>query len=127
MLSDSVSYLWGPPGTGKTKTLSVVIQAAFEAGKRILVCSNTNQAVDQLIYKLCRQLTASHPALDEGKVLRVGNIILPELVQEYASYVTVDGILERLSHELRRRQSELEEQVARLDARAVSIEHTLQL
>lgn len=128
ILQRSVSYLWGPPGTGKTKTLSVAVQAAFDAGKRILVCSNTNQAVDQLIYQLCRHLEPlSHVALEGGKIVRVGNIILPELKNEYAPYVTTDGIIERLSKELRERQRELEEQVARIDAKATSIDKTLQV
>ncbi|MFO1188323.1 MAG: AAA domain-containing protein [Alphaproteobacteria bacterium] len=128
MLEHSISYLWGPPGTGKTQTLSVGIQAAFDAGKRILVCSNTNQAVDQLIYKLCRHLEhLKHAAFEEGKVVRIGNIVLPELKNEYASYVTTDGIIERLSKGLRERQHELEEQVALFDAKATSINEKLQL
>lgn len=128
MLERRISYLWGPPGTGKTRTLSVAVQAAFDAGKRILVCSNTNQAVDQVIYKLCRHLEhQNHVAFEEGKIVRVGNIILPELRNEYAPYVTTDGIVERLSKELRERQGELEEQVARIDAKATSIDKTLQL
>ena len=128
MLERSVSYLWGPPGTGKTQTLSVGIQAAFDAGKRILVCSNTNQAVDQLIHKLCCHLKhLKHAAFEEGKVVRVGNIVLPELKSEYASYVTTDGIIERLSKELRERQRALEEQVALIDAKATSIDKPLQI
>lgn len=128
MLKRSISYLWGPPGTGKTQTLSVGIQAAFDAGKRILVCSNTNQAVDQLIYKLCRHLEhLKHDAFEEGKVVRSGNIVLPELKKAYAPYVTIDGIIERLSKELRARQRELEEQVELIDANATSIDKALQL
>ena len=128
MLQRGISYLWGPPGTGKTQTLSVGIQAAFDVGKRILVCSNTNQAVDQLIFKLCRHLESlKHAAFEEGKVLRLGNIVLPELRDKYASYVTTDGIIERLSKELRERQRRLEEQVALIDAKSASTNRMLQL
>lgn len=128
MLERSISYLWGPPGTGKTQTLSVGIRAAFDAGKRILVCSNTNKAVDQLIYRLCDHLKPlKHAAFEEGKVVRIGHIVLPELEKEYAPYVTTDGIIERLSKELRGRQRELEEQVALIDAKAAYIDKTLQL
>jgi hypothetical protein len=48
LLENKVAFLWGPPGSGKTRTLSVVVQSAFAADKRVLVCSNTNQAVDQV-------------------------------------------------------------------------------
>lgn len=128
MLERSISYLWGPPGTGKTQTLSVAIQAFFDSGKRVLVCSNTNQAVDQIIYKLCRHLEeGTHEALGEGKVVRAGNIVLPELKHEYASNVTTDGIIERLSKELRERQREIEKHLSLIETRATSLRQSLQL
>lgn len=39
----------GPPGTGKTRTLTAVIQSAVETGQRVLVCAHSNQAVDNLV------------------------------------------------------------------------------
>src|SRR5205807_10230855 len=42
-VSNEIFYLWGPPGTGKTVTLSKVTDLLFSAGKRTLICSNTNQ------------------------------------------------------------------------------------
>lgn len=128
MLKRNVSYLWGPPGTGKTHTLAVLIQSAFDAGKRILVCSNTNQAVDQLILKLCERLKeVDPPSLNEGKIVRAGNIVLPELMSEFASFVTIDGITERLSEQLREKQTFLEKQIQRIDTSAAPIENSLQL
>ena len=55
-LANAVIYLWGPPGTGKTTTLSVLIQELFARGKRVLICSNTNRAVDQVLLSLCGAL-----------------------------------------------------------------------
>ena len=52
----SVSFLWGPPGTGKTQTLGALIGSFYNADQKTLICSNTNQAVDQVLLKLCRQL-----------------------------------------------------------------------
>src|ERR1700730_5877560 len=63
-LSNSIFYLWGPPGTGKTFTLSILSDLLFEAKKKIFICSNTNQAVDQLLYKLCKELKPHHPAME---------------------------------------------------------------
>ena len=31
----SVTYIWGPPGCGKTYVLSDVVRSNFEAGKRV--------------------------------------------------------------------------------------------
>lgn len=90
-LGRSVAYLWGPPGTGKTETLSAVVEALFGSEKRILICSNTNQAVDQLIFKLCMRLGKDDPALTEGKVVRIGRISLDKLA-ENNKFVTLEGI-----------------------------------
>ncbi len=41
-----VSFIWGPPGTGKTSTLGYVMANAVLHGKSVLFASNTNRAVD---------------------------------------------------------------------------------
>jgi len=56
-IGNTVTYLWGPPGTGKTRSLSSLNELLFDASKRVLICSNTNQAVDQVLINLCRTLT----------------------------------------------------------------------
>ncbi|MDG5768111.1 AAA domain-containing protein [Balneolales bacterium ANBcel1] len=45
-LKQPVSYIWGPPGTGKTATLAYIITNFVMAGKSVLFVSNTNRAVD---------------------------------------------------------------------------------
>lgn len=45
-LDQAVSFIWGPPGTGKTSTLGYIIANALMYGKRVLFASNTNRAVD---------------------------------------------------------------------------------
>jgi AAA domain len=41
-----VWFVWGPPGTGKTRTLGHVVHAAVDAGERVLVSAHSNVAVD---------------------------------------------------------------------------------
>lgn len=41
-----VSYIWGPPGTGKTATLAYIMANYVMRGKSVLFVSNTNRAVD---------------------------------------------------------------------------------
>lgn len=45
-LYNPVSFIWGPPGTGKTSTLGYVIANLMLEGKKVLFVSNTNRAVD---------------------------------------------------------------------------------
>jgi hypothetical protein len=62
-LNASVTYIWGPPGCGKTRVLGEIVRSGFEAGKRILVCSNTNKAVDQVLYTICDSSAATRSRL----------------------------------------------------------------
>ncbi|XBI45464.1 hypothetical protein VPH35_109925 [Triticum aestivum] len=43
--SPSLKLIWGPPGTGKTKTISTILWAMLLRGHRTLTCAPTNTAV----------------------------------------------------------------------------------
>ena len=45
-LGSDTTFVWGPPGTGKTTTLARIVKAHYRAGQSILLVSNTNIAVD---------------------------------------------------------------------------------
>ncbi len=45
-LGSQVCYIWGPPGTGKTTTIGALVNECVLRGKRVLVVSHTNIAVD---------------------------------------------------------------------------------
>ncbi len=91
-----VSFIWGPPGTGKTSTLGYVMANALLYGKSVLFASNTNRAVDvgclsaiQALHslgydKLVEQVTRfGEPALDD-----------PELTQCYFG-AQVEGLIRK--------------------------------
>lgn len=117
MLSNNVFYLWGPPGTGKTQTLSALCLALFAGEKKVLLCSNTNQAVDQVLLKLCQELERDHPALIDGRVIRIGHVTHDELREEWSEYITIDGIMERKSESLIKKKNELEEKLGIINKR----------
>ena len=115
-LREAVTFVWGPPGTGKTKTLGEIVRSAFESQERTLICSNTNKAVDQVLYHICEALGTEHPAMKEGKIVRLGRITDDKLKAKYHDYVTVDGIVERRSADLRSQKQTIETEIAKLDA-----------
>ncbi len=115
-LREAVTFIWGPPGCGKTMTLSAIVHSVFDGRKRALICSNTNKAVDQVLYKICEVLTHEHPAMEGGKVVRLGRIADDKLESKYGKDVAIDEIAERRSAKLAGKKRQLEEEIARIDA-----------
>ena len=124
-LTASLTFIWGPPGCGKTVVLSEIVRSAFEAGNRILICSNTNKAVDQVLYRICETLTRQHEAMEEGRIVRLGRVADEKLVSEYHAFVTVDGIVERRSADLKERLVQVQAEIAEIDARSAQARATL--
>lgn len=63
--------IWGPPGTGKTVTISMIVKALLEKGKRALVSSHTNVAVNSAIEKVS-DIMRDTEFLENGHILRLG-------------------------------------------------------
>ncbi|XP_004295335.1 PREDICTED: uncharacterized protein LOC101293470 [Fragaria vesca subsp. vesca] len=53
---NSVKLIWGPPGTGKTKTMSLTLFALFQLKCRTLTCAPTNIAVLEIAARLRRSV-----------------------------------------------------------------------
>ena len=85
-LSRDISFVWGPPGTGKTYTLGRLIATAAITGKRVIATSIANVAVDQLALQVIRAIDNAGSnglaLLNGGKVIRFGHPRLPEVVNE---------------------------------------------
>lgn len=47
--AEDVALIHGPPGTGKTRTLTAIVEELVEQGNRVLACAHSNQATDNLI------------------------------------------------------------------------------
>ena len=84
LCSDSdLAFLWGPPGTGKTVTLTHVVEELLAQGQRILLASTTNAAIDQVLARL-----ATHPWFEPGKVIRLGRSTAETFGTELGDVVT---------------------------------------
>lgn len=132
-LSSAISYIWGPPGTGKTKTLSAVIQALFAVEKRTLVCSNTNQAVDQVLAQLCDVLTAKGrrradevEALRNGWFVRVGAIAADGPLAPWTDWISLAGVTARKTQDLQLQIAALEQRATVIERRVLSARQTVQ-
>lgn len=67
-LSQPITFIWGPPGTGKTETLAKISLKHMEKGRRILMLSYSNVSVDGAIQRVFKHYTNAKP----GLILRYG-------------------------------------------------------
>ena len=69
---DPICVIWGPPGTGKTHTMSKAAIQFMEEGKNILIVSHSNVSVDGAAKQISNQLIQKNrvDTLKDGKVLR---------------------------------------------------------
>jgi ATP-dependent RNA/DNA helicase IGHMBP2 len=78
-----ISLVWGPPGTGKTRTLVEVVRQRALRGERVLCAAPSNTAVDNLGIRLA----------DAGlRVVRIGH---PARVNPALIGLTLDAQVER--------------------------------
>lgn len=72
-LSNDITYIWGPPGTGKTTVIGQIIDELYKHNRSVLVVSHTNTAVDGAIEKADRTYSNFHVNNDENyPILRIG-------------------------------------------------------
>lgn len=72
-LGKDITFIWGPPGTGKSYTLATIIMALHSmTGERTAVCCLSNVAVDQLVNKVVDVVNVDEPLMTRGEFYRAG-------------------------------------------------------
>ncbi len=72
-LDKDITFIWGPPGTGKSFTLASIIYALYELGEdRTVVCCLSNVAVDQLLSKVLDVIEKNKKRILPGNIYRAG-------------------------------------------------------
>lgn len=66
-LGEGLWLIWGPPGTGKTRVLRAAVSDLIQAGKRVLLVSGTNIAVDNALLGVVQEHRHQ-----PGQIVRVG-------------------------------------------------------
>ena len=96
-----VLVLQGPPGTGKTTTITEIVTQILKTrpNEKVLIASQSNQAVDNVLEKICKI---------EDKILRIGND--PKKMSKIAQNYMPDKVLNKI----------IKENIQRIDKNSVS-------
>jgi ssDNA-binding Zn-finger/Zn-ribbon topoisomerase 1 len=114
-LGSDTTFVWGPPGTGKTTTLARIVEAHYRAGRSVLLVSNTNIAVDTALERVAERLKGESD-FHQGLVIRQGPVVKPELRQRFGPQVILEEIVARLGQRLQQEKSKLLRDAAPLEA-----------
>ncbi len=108
-----VTYIWGPPGTGKTTTMGSIVAALASLGQKVLLVSNTNLAVDTALER-CLDRFSDVSQIDDGMMLRIGTAVKPELIKKFGSKIDLDAIFLKEIEPLKKEITKISEILQRL-------------
>ena len=103
-IENDITYIWGPPGTGKTTVIGNIIDELYRHERSVLIVSHTNTAVDGAIIKVVKSYNESHGnSVEDYPILRLG--ITPD---DFPHEAELEAHVERLGEELIAREETLE-------------------
>ncbi len=74
--SEGITFIWGPPGTGKTETLANIALEHMAHGRRVLMLSYSNVSVDGALLRVAKKAD-----LPDGRIIRYGYPRTKELLE----------------------------------------------
>ena len=120
-LNRDITFIGGPPGTGKTRTIGNIAKELYLADRTTLLVSHTNTAVDGAIKIIGKFIDKEE--LVQGKIVRVGEPKDSTLDAELLLSTHVD----RRSAELAERKQKLENELNDLITKAKENSKTLDI
>jgi hypothetical protein len=93
--TEPVTFIWGPPGTGKTYVLASIALDYITEGKRVLMLSYSNVSVDGAFLKVAHMAD-----LEPGQIIRYGFSRTEELI-ESKTFTSYQYVLNRNRERLR--------------------------
>jgi hypothetical protein len=111
-----LSIVWGPPGTGKTRTVASAVEAHLNAGRSVLLVSHANNAVDEALEDIANHLKGSS-FYQGGKLVRLGKSQEDHLkiLEREFPLVILDNIAEKLGEALSKEKHTLENEKIQID------------
>lgn len=113
-MEKDITFIWGPPGTGKTYTIGHIIYNFIKQDKKVLIASHTNSTIDTALIKVA-DVIEDEKLLDGGKIIRVG---IPHKENPNLRKMLLENIINDRAQILGLEKEKLEEELK-------SIENTL--
>lgn len=105
--TDDILCIHGPPGTGKTRTLRLLIRLAVADGKSVLAASHSNQAIDNLLVGGSTVTSPDEDSLHYVATPAGANRTIPYELEKKREENPEDDELEAIISELMNRPREL--------------------
>lgn len=110
-LKNKLTIIWGPPGTGKTRTLQGVIAELLVNGKKVLFASNTNNAIDGLlkgfVIKEKTPYVVINDLREEGKIIRIGSQTNDDIEMVFSPRAVLEQKAEKIAIQIRELENNL--------------------
>jgi|GEM_PF-4261429 len=111
-LNNNITFIWGPPGTGKSHTLARLILNLYEQGEKTLVSSIANVAVDNLLLKTIDlldkyRIKTKRNIIDDYKIIRLGYSQSNE-IREIPQIIGENDVIKRLTSEILQLENTIE-------------------
>lgn len=121
-LNSEISFIWGPPGTGKTAVIAVLTKILIDAGLSVFITSNTNVAVDNAFDKFIQFFRETSDDLLNGRIIRYGNI----QVEGIKEYVQEANITKRLAEPLFKEINQLTTKISTLQSEKNKLKQSIE-
>jgi superfamily I DNA and/or RNA helicase/ssDNA-binding Zn-finger/Zn-ribbon topoisomerase 1 len=128
-LGSQVSFIWGPPGTGKTSVIVPIIKNLIDQNKNILLISHTNLATNRALRAflnvMCEHAGDELPEelLKEehfGKYLRIGSNFSE--LEKYQNYIDIRKIAEEKVKPLIKELEKINSEIDKLDKEITNLQ-----
>lgn len=112
-ISQPVTYVWGPPGTGKSLLLAAIALKLYDDNKRVLIVSQTNHAVDGVLENICRRITErGRKSISQGSILRLGTPVRGTLIERFGDQVVLERVVTLSQEKVADRLAALQKELA---------------
>lgn len=124
-LGRDTTFIWGPPGTGKTRTIGAIGEQLYDRNRSLLLVAHTNSAVDEAVTRIADCIDPTE--LREGKVIRVGDSGNSCYEDEKYAELKLRTHTDRRAQQLAEQRDTYKAELNTATSRAVTISRTIEL